>query len=320
MDDKTAYRRLCDEEAALPLFLQAWWLDATCGEEGWNVALVTKGEQVHAALPYRYRRVRGLRVLSQPPLTPFLGPWLRETGAKKANDYGRQKDLMTALIGQLPAYDHYHQNWSPAITNWLPFYWQGFRQTTGYTYALQEIADTDVIWAGLRENIRREIRRAENRAGVSVAGDASLDDFLKLNDLTFARQGRKRPYSHDYVRRLDAACAARDCRRIFIARDSQGRAHAGAYMVWNAESAYYLMGGGDPELRGSGGTSLCMWEAIRFAAGVSRRFDFEGSMIEPVERFFRAFGAEQVPYFKVSRTPSRLAAGLLAIQSRMGGR
>lgn len=66
------------------------------------------------------------------------------------------------------------------------------------------------------------------------------------------------------------------------------------------------MGGGDPALRNSGATSLCMWEAIRFAATVTKSFDFEGSMIEPVERYFRAFGAIQTPYFSVSKTPSRL--------------
>lgn len=315
MDAKTAYRRLCEGKPSLPLFLQAWWLDATCGENGWDVALATKGNEIHAALPYRFQRRRGFRVLSQPPLTPFLGPWLRDTGAKKANDYGRQKDLMTELVEQLPAYDHYQQNWSPMITNWLPFHWRGFKQSTGYTYVLNDLSDEGGLWQGMRENIRREIRRAQNRIGLQVSDGESLDEFLKLNALTFFRQGRALPYGEDYVCRIDEACVARDCRRIFIARDSDGRAHAGVYIVWSADSAYYLMGGGDPELRNSGATSLCMWEAIRFASSVTRRFDFEGSMIEPIERFFRAFGAEQVPYFKVRRTPSRLLAGLMAARA-----
>jgi hypothetical protein len=39
---------------------------------------------------------------------------------------------------------------------------------------------------------------------------------------------------------------------------------------------------------------------------VTKKFDFEGSMIEPVEKFFRAFGATQMPYFQVKKTNSRL--------------
>jgi hypothetical protein len=49
-----------------------------------------------------------------------------------------------------------------------------------------------------------------------------------------------------------------------------------------------------------------MWEAIKFASTVTESFDFEGSMIEPVERFFRAFGARQTSYHTVSHTPSHL--------------
>ena len=66
------------------------------------------------------------------------------------------------------------------------------------------------------------------------------------------------------------------------------------------------MGGADPRLRNSGANSLCMWEAISFSSTVSEQFDFEGSMLEPVERFFRAFGARQVPYFEVTKINSRL--------------
>ncbi len=319
MHSQATYRALCESETDIPLFLQAWWLDATCGAESWDVVLVEKGGQVHAALPYRMSRRQGFRVLSQPPLTPFLGPWLRDTGAKTANSYSRQKDLMTELIAQLPAFDHYQQNWSPRITNWLPFYWQGFKQSTRYTYAINELGEENALWGRLRENIRTDIRKARNRFRLTVDADAALDEFLRLNDLVFSRQGRTRPYADAYVSRIDAECSARACRRIFIARDDEGRAHAGVYLVWDKRSAHYLLGGGDPELRNSGATSLCMWEAIRFAATVTKRFDFEGSMIEPIERFFRAFGADQVPYFEVSKTPSRLLAGLMSARTLVRG-
>ena len=87
--------------------------------------------------------------------------------------------------------------------------------------------------------------------------------------------------------------------------------HAALYLVWDERAAYYLLGGGDPELRNSGAHSLIMWEAIKHAATVSKTFDFEGSMVEPVERFFRAFGGRQVPYHRVTSINSRfLKAGM----------
>jgi hypothetical protein len=164
----------------------------------------------------------------------------------------------------------------------------------------------DAVWSGLRENIRREIRKASGRFDLRVRTDCPIDEFLALNAQTFGRQNKKLPYSMEFVRDLDSACVANDARRIFVAEDDQGRHHAGVYVIWDDQSAYYLMGGGNAELRGSGATSLCMWEAIKFASTVTQSFDFEGSMIEPIERFFRSFGGVQTPYYSITRTPSKI--------------
>ena len=58
-----------------------------------------------------------------------------------------------------------------------------------------------------------------------------------------------------------------------------------------------------------------MWESILRARLVTDVFDFEGSMIGPVERFFRAFGSRQTPYLKVSRGAA--ARGVLAARDRL---
>lgn len=305
-DRMDQYRTLCATEPSIPLFSQAWWLDATAGEKGWDVALVEKGGAIVAAMPYVPRKRHGFTLLGQPALTQTLGPWLREAAGKSSTRLAQQKDLLQALIEQLPPFDHFTQNWHWSLGNWLPFYWAGFQQTTRYTYILNELGDEQALWQGLQENIRREIKKASSRFHLRVRTDFSVGDFLHLNRMTFDRQGMALPYTEAFVHALDQACAARQARKIFIAEDEQGRRHAGVYIVWDQNSAYYLMGGGNPELRNSGATSLCMWEAIKFAATVTQRFDFEGSMIEPVEKFFRAFGAQQTPYFSVSKTPSRM--------------
>jgi len=209
---------------------------------------------------------------------------------------------MSELIGQLPPFGSFQQNFHYSISSWLPFYWQGFQQTTRYTYVIEDLSDLDAVWSETRQNIRTDIRKAQKKLGIRT--DLSLDSFLSLSEMTFQRQGISLPYSRELVARLDRACVERNCRRIFFAEDSQGQLHAAIYLVWDEQSAYYLMGGADPELRNSGATSLVMWEAIQFAGTVTRSFDFEGSMIEPVERFFRSFGARQRPYFQVSKVNS----------------
>jgi len=298
---KEKYRQLCASEPSIPIFSRDYWLDAVAGAENWDVVLVERDSRILASLPYVVKRFFGFTILGMPLLTQTLGPWLRPSEAKYCKRLGQEKDILQSLIGQLPHYHYYSQRWHHLRSNWLPFYWEGFQQTTRYTYRLPEISDEEKLWASLQENIRGDIRKAKSRFALQVRSDLQVEDFLGLNIRTFARQGKKLPYSSEFVFKLDRALIKNNARKIFIAEDADGRYHAGVYIVWDQESAYYLMGGGDSDLRQSGAASLCMWEAIKFARTVTKSFDFEGSMIEPIERFFRAFGAIQTPYFSVSR-------------------
>ncbi|MDO6563997.1 GNAT family N-acetyltransferase [Amphritea sp. 1_MG-2023] len=301
---KEIYRKLCSDEPSIPLFSQAWWLDAVAGDN-WDVCLVEKGGVVVASMPYTRSSRLGMTVISKPALTQTLGPWIRPTNAKYAKQLSTEKELMGMLIDQLPEYAYFNQTWHHSMQNWLPFFWRGFEQTTRYTYVIEDLSDIDYVWANLQENIRREIRKATNKVKLKVRTDLSIDDFIALNKMTFSRQGKAMPYSPSFIIKMVTEAKKRNQCQWFIAQDDKGQNHAGVLIIWDEQSAYYLMGGGNPELRNSGATSLCMWEAIKFSSTVTQRFDFEGSMIEPIERFFRGFGAVQTPYSMLTHVPSK---------------
>ncbi|HUG58395.1 MAG TPA: GNAT family N-acetyltransferase [Candidimonas sp.] len=312
---KELYRQLCLQEPSIPIFFQDWWLDATAGSSNWDIALVKGKESIIACMPYACKKKVGLNISTVPQLTYCLGPWLRPLEARHAKQISYQKEVLEKLIELLPPFDHFKQKWHYTQTNWLPFYWRGFKQTTHYTYLLSLLGGEEALWQGFQENVRREIRKATSRGGLEVRQDLPVADFFRLNKLVFNRQKIAVPYSENLVDRIDQACATQNRRKIFIAQDAEGTLHAGVYIVWDDNSAYYLMGGSDPDLRNSGAMSLCMWEAIKFAAKVTKNFDFCGSMIEPVEHYVRAFGGVLTPYFTVSKTPSKLAATFLYAQS-----
>jgi hypothetical protein len=285
-------------DASHCLFDQPWWLEAIAPGQWGQIVLEDDGG-VHARLPYVVKQRLGVIALTQPSLTPTLGPWLATSSAGYATGLAREHKAMSELIDALPRFDVFRQAFHPSVTNWLPFYWRGFHATVLYTYRLDELTDLDRIWSGFRQNVRREIRKAERM--VTVRTDLGLPAFLELNEKTFRRQNLALPYPRELVERLDAACAGRGARRLFFAVDDHDRLHAALYVVWDSDSAYYLMSGADPALRTSGAGSLLAWEAIRFCSGVTRSFDFEGSMMPSLERFFRAFGARQVPYLFVTK-------------------
>ena len=239
-----------------------------------------------------------------PPLTQTLGPWIRPINAKYARQLAFQKQVMTKLIEQLQSVDYFKQTFHYSITNWLPFYWMDYQQTTSYTYVVEDLSDLDSIWNNFEGKTRSQIRKARNSAGITVRTDLGIDDFLDINEKTFSRQEMKFPVDHSIVLRLDRSCIENKCRQIFIAEDQYRRRHAAIYLVWDENSAYYLMGEAIPDLRSSGASSLLMWEALMFSSNVTRKFDFKGSMKESIEHYFRSFGGRQKSCLNLSKTNS----------------
>ncbi|MEP6859979.1 MAG: GNAT family N-acetyltransferase [Deltaproteobacteria bacterium] len=302
----------------MPLFCRDYWLDAVA-PGAWDAIVLDNAGTPLGAWPFVRHRHLGFEYLQMPVLTQFLGPWIAyPAGQKQHSRLSHEKDVFTALIERLPAHDYLIQNFHHSITNWLPFHWQGFTQTTRYTYLLDDLRDLDAVHAGFRSNIKTDIKKAKKAVAVVVTED--LDRFWAVNQKTFARQDKSPPYSLELLRRLDTALAARGQRRIFLAEDASGAVHAGVYLVWDEHTAYYLMSGGDPALRSSGATSLLVWDAIQHAATVTRSFDFEGSMMEPVERFIRAFGATQRPYSQLAHVGTRKMQLRLLAEQLLGRR
>ncbi len=300
---KKQYREFCLKEKSIPIFSRSWWLDTVCGENGWDVCLIDNGNEITASMPYFTRKKYGLTYLTMPPFTQTLGPYIKYPEEQKYEKrLAHEKKLMTRLIEKLPPFAYFNQNFNYTITNWLPFYWKGFHQTTRYTYIINNLQDREQLWKNVSESTRRQVRKAEKKVAVETTDN--IDQFYEINKMTFKRQDLSVPYTLESIQKLDQACKNNNSRKIFLASDSENKIHAALYLVWDERSAYYLIGGGDPELRNSGAASLLMWEAILFSSGVTEKFDFEGSMLESVERFFRSFGAQQKPYFRISKTNS----------------
>lgn len=295
------------------IFEQPWWLDAVAPGQ-WAAAEVKRGDNVVARLPYMQRRRLGLSTIGQPPFTQTLGPWLAPREGKYARRLETEKKLLGELIDQLPPFDFLRQSLSVELTNWLPFYWAGFEATVRYTYRVEDLSDLDRVKSEFQDHVRRGIKKAEK--AVEVDHDYSLEELLKLNEQTYIRQGVKSPDDPDLIRRLDAACAQRGSRRILGAVDAQGRPHAALYVVWDDRTCYALINGRDPDLQTHGANTLLYWEAIKLASEVSQVFDFEGSMLEPIEHYFRGFGGRQTPYFSISMARLKAKPVLAAWSTR----
>lgn len=283
------------QQHRLPLFVYPWYLDAVCTEGIWDAVVVEEKGNLVAAMPYFVKKKYGFRYITMPPFVKFMGPFF----ANPVPTLNTQHDLLEKLIAQLPKVQAFTQNFYYPITNWLPFYWNGFQQTTRYSYCI-EIENLEQAYQAIDAKRRKYIEKTSAQ-GIKVMpiDDARL--FYQINAKSFERQGLRIPYSWEQFRQHDQALSAHQARQILFAKDEQGRVHAGAYLIWDAHSAYYHFSGDDPDLRSSRAGFLLIWEAIRYTkeALTLKIFDFEGSMIQNVEYIRRQFGGVQIPYFTV---------------------
>ncbi len=305
MTNKEKYREFCTKEKNIPIFSKDWWLDSVCGKDNWDVVLVEKGGQIVASLPYYKTKKAIFDIITMPKLTQTMGVYIKyPKGQKYYKRLSWEKDMITKLTESLPHFDYFSQNFDKSITNWLPLYWKDFQQTTRYTYVIENIA-IDELSKNLETDIRRRRRKA-NELGVVVFESDDIEKFLELNKMTFDRQNLDMPYTFEFVKKLYAVCKENNSVKMYFAKDSDENIIAANFLVYDENTVYYLMGGIDPENRDLGGMDVVQYESIKFALEGGRAFDFEGSMIESIEKYFRSFGSFQKPYFNISKTNSKL--------------
>jgi hypothetical protein len=100
--DKELYRRLCQQQTDLPLFLYDWWLDVVCAE--WDVAVVKNGDNIAGVWPYAIEHKIGVQILRNPVLTPYLSPFVfYPADLKPTKRDNFEHEIIAALYAKMPA-------------------------------------------------------------------------------------------------------------------------------------------------------------------------------------------------------------------------
>lgn len=274
------------------IFEQEWWLRAVAPSVPWKEVLVKNKEDVQGRwiVPSR-------GPFTMPHLTQTIGFWINPE--LKAGDpfRNKQKLVIRELIEKLPRRTHI--SLAPENEYFLPFLWEGFTIRPCITYRINDLSDMERLYASFPTIVKKNIKSARNKVRIVESEDISI--LYHLMEKTFQLQNRKYPFALDYLKRIYSACQEHDAARLLYAQDNNGNYHSGVMFVYDENVCYYLIAGTDPQFRSSGANSLLIWDGIQFASSHSRCFDFEGSMIDGVENFFRQFGGTLTVYYDLSR-------------------
>jgi hypothetical protein len=263
------------------------WLSGNAQLGAWRIIRIEEdgGQLVAAFLAWSIQSWWGKQLIT-PPLMPTVGVWMAQVQNKQSGQNTKRKEVLQTLILGLKQSDYafWKLDFPPEWNDFQPFIWEGIQPKLKYTYRI----DLGSNW---REQISGKLKNVlAKREGYQFhEGSFTKEQWIQFNKglnqygITGAKgfeemlQVKGAPFycisetNNQYM----AICGNFDGVMYYFAAVNAKKD--------NALSACGLM------------TCIELAEELGLA-----KFDFEGSMMPNVERFFRGFGGELLSYGCVS--------------------
>jgi len=284
-----AYHDLHATLEAPQLYTSPWWLEATCGAEGWDAVIrYDNDNHPEAALPYHLAKIRGMSALTTPPFTQWVS--LISSGPNPV-----QSGL--SLLSALPRTSILDLSIKPDAS--LPHQDSAFPVALKYSFIIPPDDSPNNTRSGYSEGLRRNIRQAEKNYTLEQSDD--IKGFLSLCRQSYHQQKMNPPpWLDNVVSAVYKSLQAQQCGKLTVA-SVQGKIIAGILTGWDSTTNYYLAGGRTEDETGASAHALLLDHAVHEARTRGTAFDFEGSMHPGIATFFQSFGAIPSAYWHIRK-------------------
>ena len=277
-------------------------MEAVCYGKQWDVALAHDNEgNVIGALPYLYGSKMGLKYVVQPQLTQYNGPWYKSDDTEMRHLADNQ---FRAHFNHLRL-TLFQQNYAPGLSDMEG--WKEYNISPRVTYRLEDIADPQQVFNDFDKSRRqRQIRRAER---VLKADDGiTPEEFARFHTEYWRSRGQKDLLSEDFMVRIINTALGRRQGILLGVRDGEGTLQGARFVAFDDNCGYALLSALHP-LHPNGTSALLFWLILQQLSGKCHSFDFEGSMDEGIEYFYRSFptasmGQSPPPTTKLRAVPT----------------
>lgn len=276
------------------VFEQPWWLDVVAPDRWRELSVSNNGETIA-----RWPIVTDGSKVFMPKETQTIGPWFAKREGESEHDrLSRTQKAIEEMLKQADI-GRWDYALAPECDYVLPFMQNGFQLHPRFTYVIDDLSDIENVEARYAKTVKKNIKRASQVVEVRSIDDP--DVLIRSMRTTFEAQHRSLPVSEELIAQIVQESLRRSNGVLLAAFDNDGLCHASSLFVYDEKRCYYLLSGSDPAVRTSGAQTLILRDGIRFAAEHSKVFDFEGSMIEGIEKFFRQFSGRQVVYYRITK-------------------
>lgn len=243
----------------------------------------------------------GFTFLKLPPYTPHCGLFFTSESKNRSSVNGFSKEIITEVC-------HYISNQNSALAvlafpstviDMQPFIWEKYKVIPNYTYRIDLERSIEEITSHfdsknrnvINKAIKEEVQVSENQLSKQQLFDFFISS-LSTTDANIYNEELKNIF-HSFS----------DASNSFSMEARKNDNLLGVvFCVYDALNCYYLLGGVNKTSGIQGINNLLVQKSIEKAKALKcKTFDFEGSMLKGVEKFFRSFGPELVPYYTVNK-------------------
>lgn len=273
-----------------------------------------ENELISTFFLYKIKLKRVFNAFTSPFFTPSNGFIIKNEANTRFRYNNTNKKVLTLIAEFVKGMNlNYIQLQMPdSIVDCQPFVWSGFLATPKYSYLLDLSQPLDVIYDNINPKTRSSHIQKAQKDGVEVIKTSDYSIVRNMIVGTFGRQNKS--FYTEYIDKILFDFATQFNSYAYVAYLNNSPL-AVIFIVYDKNRAYCLMSGFDDNNGHRGAGSLVHYAAIKHAKelGISI-FDFEGSMLKPIELFYRNFGGKLVSKFVVTHKSKLLSIASLILE------
>lgn len=287
-------------EPQIGVFASKKWL-SIYGEALTLIGIYKDEHQLIGGFYYLNTKKYGFTFLKLPPYTPHCGLFFTSDSKNKSSVHNNSKEIMNEVC-------NYFSNQKSTLTvlafpftviDFQTFIWNKFKVIPNYTYRIDLTKSIEEIKSNFDSKNRNVINKAIKEEVI-----VNENALTKKELLSFFKNTLSTTDANVYETELEKIMFnfSDDSNSFSVVAKKNHEVVGSVFCIYDKNTCYYLLGGVDKKSGIQGVNNLLVQYAIQKAKDLGcTTFDFEGSMLKGVEKFFRSFGGELVPYYTVNK-------------------
>jgi len=291
--DDNVWNQFIDASPQAIIYAYTWYLDSIC--EDW-LAIVTQNKLSEwvAVMPIPFFTKLNVQRCYMPIFCQHLSVFFKPLKIKREKELGLKKKILQQTINAIPLkikiFKYQAGNKNEYL---LPFYWKGYQLNLRYSYYLKIEENKQINYQLFSHKTRTCINKAINN-GLSIINCTNIESIIDIgkNNIDVA-------FDEKALLKLWEVLKPKNLINAVTAVNSNGETYAGIIYLKFRDKYIYLFGAANKTYKHLGGMSLIIWHIIQHSENGIKYHDFQGSMIESIEKFYRGFDTYPKPYYQI---------------------